>query len=140
MDLNIHLTDTLRNLTSHQMVKSKVGCVFPMVIVSILLHAEFGWNNHREDAPSLCWWRVGESFCHQPVVNKKLFRRNRNGSKFPFLHIFLFYPIRWYSTRWKRTPSGSWIMTHDKSPVLLYLKSLNYWAGFQFRWLKIGRD
>ena len=29
----------------------KVGCVFPMVIVSILPHAEFGPNDHREDAP-----------------------------------------------------------------------------------------
>ena len=30
---------------------SKVGCVFPMVVVSILPHAEFGPNDHREDAP-----------------------------------------------------------------------------------------
>ena len=29
---------------------NKVGCVFPMVVVSILLHAEFGPNDHREDA------------------------------------------------------------------------------------------
>ena len=29
----------------------KVGCVFPMVTVSILLHVEFGRNDHREDAP-----------------------------------------------------------------------------------------
>ena len=29
----------------------KVGCVFPMVVVSILPHAEFGQNDHREDAP-----------------------------------------------------------------------------------------
>jgi len=31
--------------------KNKVGCVFPMFVVSILPHAEFGSNDHREDAP-----------------------------------------------------------------------------------------
>ena len=34
----------------------KVGCVFSMVIVSILPHAEFGPNDHREDAP---YFRIG---------------------------------------------------------------------------------
>ena len=29
----------------------KVGCVFPMVDVSILPHAEFGSNDHQVDAP-----------------------------------------------------------------------------------------
>ena len=29
----------------------KVGYVFPMVVVSILSHVEFGPNDHREDAP-----------------------------------------------------------------------------------------
>ena len=29
----------------------KVGCVLPMVVASILLHAEFGPNDHREEAP-----------------------------------------------------------------------------------------
>ena len=28
-----------------------VGCIFSMIIVSILLHAGFGPNEHREDAP-----------------------------------------------------------------------------------------
>ena len=32
---------------------SKVGCVFPIVVVSILPHAEFGPNEHREDASHL---------------------------------------------------------------------------------------
>ena len=27
-----------------------MGCVFPMVVVSIQPHAEFGQNDHREDA------------------------------------------------------------------------------------------
>ena len=27
-----------------------VGCIFPMVVVSILPHAEFGRNDHQEDA------------------------------------------------------------------------------------------
>ena len=32
---------------------SKVECIFLMVIVSILLHAEFGPDDHWEDAPTL---------------------------------------------------------------------------------------
>ena len=28
----------------------KVGCLFPMVVVSILPHADFGPNDHRDDA------------------------------------------------------------------------------------------
>ena len=31
-------------------LETKVGCVFPMVAVSVLPHAEFGPNEHREDA------------------------------------------------------------------------------------------
>ena len=30
---------------------TKVGCVSPMVVVSIVPHAEFGPNDHMEDAP-----------------------------------------------------------------------------------------
>ena len=30
---------------------SKEGCVFPMVVVSLLPHAELGPNDHREHAP-----------------------------------------------------------------------------------------
>ena len=41
-------------LVSKSLVSSsKVGCVFPMVIVSILSQAEFGPNDHRVDAPTL---------------------------------------------------------------------------------------
>ena len=29
---------------------TKVGCVYPMVVVSILPHAEFEPNDHQEDA------------------------------------------------------------------------------------------
>ena len=29
---------------------NKVGCIFPMVVVSILPRAEFGPKDHREDA------------------------------------------------------------------------------------------
>ena len=39
---------TLNSLLLEQ--RSKVGCVFPMVVVSILPHAEFGPNDHRKDA------------------------------------------------------------------------------------------
>ena len=34
---------------------NKVGCVFPMVVVSILHHTEFGRKNHREDASHFIW-------------------------------------------------------------------------------------
>ena len=30
---------------------TKVGCILTTVIVSILPHAEFGRNDHREDTP-----------------------------------------------------------------------------------------
>ena len=30
---------------------NKVECVFPLVIITILPHAEFGQNDHWEDAP-----------------------------------------------------------------------------------------
>ena len=33
----------------------KMGCVFTMVVVSILPHVEFGPNDHREEAPSLLY-------------------------------------------------------------------------------------
>ena len=33
----------------------KVGCVFLMFVVSMLLHAEIGRNNHREGAPHLLY-------------------------------------------------------------------------------------
>ena len=36
----------------------KVGCVVPIVVVSILLHAEFGRNDHPEDAPHFSKSRV----------------------------------------------------------------------------------
>ena len=40
-------------------LKDKVGCVFPMVIVSMLSHAEFGPNDYGEDEPH---FRNSDSF------------------------------------------------------------------------------
>ena len=34
-------------------IPCKVGCVFPMVVVSIKLQVELGSNDHREDASHL---------------------------------------------------------------------------------------
>ena len=48
----------------------KVDCVFPMTIVSMLLQAEFGHNDRREDTP------------HFTVVKQKL-------SQFWYIHIRL---------------------------------------------------
>ena len=33
------------------LIKKYRGCVFPMVVISLLPHGEFGRNDHREDAP-----------------------------------------------------------------------------------------
>ena len=35
---------------------SKVGCVFPMVVDSLLFQAEFGPNDHQEDATHFNSW------------------------------------------------------------------------------------
>ena len=39
-----------RTVQPHKFWLYKVGCIFPMVVVSMLTHAEFGPNDHREDA------------------------------------------------------------------------------------------
>ena len=49
---------------------TEVGCVFPMVVVSILLRAEFGRNDHREDAPH---FRCGLNLKIQKDVTVKTF-------------------------------------------------------------------
>ena len=41
----------LRSQNLHFISSSKVRCVFPMVIVSMLPYTEFGPNDHRVDAP-----------------------------------------------------------------------------------------
>ena len=50
---NFHYSDKNLGLqlSSGSSFYSNVGCVFPVVTVSILLHVEFGRNDHREDAP-----------------------------------------------------------------------------------------
>ena len=40
---------------AQEVKKYKVGCVFLMVVVSMLLHAEIGRNDHRVGAPTLPW-------------------------------------------------------------------------------------
>ena len=35
--------------------KSKVGCVFSMIVISTLLQEEFERNDHREDALHFIW-------------------------------------------------------------------------------------
>ena len=41
-----------------ELVWFKGGCVFPVAIVSMLPHAEFGPNDHREDAPHFSFYRT----------------------------------------------------------------------------------
>ena len=47
---------------------SKVGFVFPMVIVSILPHEEFGPNDHRKDAPHVTYSKWGFTSQNQGAV------------------------------------------------------------------------
>ena len=50
--------DTLLNTVTDEgrfKISYKVGCVFPMVIFSILPHAEFGPNDYQEDTPHFSW-------------------------------------------------------------------------------------
>ena len=46
MGLNI-----ISNFNFELILTSKVGCVFPLIIIPILPQAEFGPNDHQEDAP-----------------------------------------------------------------------------------------
>ena len=48
-DKNVQLHFPIDFITADKV--SKVGCAFPMAIVSVLLHAEFRRNDHREEAP-----------------------------------------------------------------------------------------
>ena len=64
------------NISSEKLflAQSTLGCVFPMVAVCILLHAEFGSNHHREDAPhfikpSIDWRMKAADFEHILKVN-----------------------------------------------------------------------
>ena len=48
--LNAELLSSIKT-NIDQGISAKVGCPFPVVLVSILPHAEFGPDDHREDAP-----------------------------------------------------------------------------------------
>ena len=48
---NFILSSRTRNMERH-----KVGCVLQMVVLSILPHAEFGPNGHREGTPHFTFW------------------------------------------------------------------------------------
>ena len=39
----------------------KVGCIFLMVVVSILSHVEFGQNDHWKDAPQFTCMKLSEN-------------------------------------------------------------------------------
>ena len=63
------------------MIINKVGCALPMVVVSILLNAEFGGIDHREDAPHFrsFLFRIGYL---KTESQKKTTRLKDNGCKF----------------------------------------------------------
>ena len=66
----------------------KAGCIFPMVIVSLLHHAKFGRNHHREDAPHCTL-----SMSHSPHLLAAGPKRNaKNG--------YLFRKDLWFFSVW----------------------------------------
>ena len=73
-------------------VNHKVGCVFPMVAVPILPHAEFGRNDHREYAlhfiKSMSLFFINRSYGmnpenHRNVISVASFYSNRLNSRKP---------------------------------------------------------
>ena len=52
---------------------TKVGCIFLMVVVSILPHTEFGPNDHREDVPHFTYLSGGTTSFEQKWVNSASF-------------------------------------------------------------------
>ena len=51
VDLNLSREQPYYKYNKCYLTLRKVRCIFPMVVVSILLHAEFGLNDHRESVP-----------------------------------------------------------------------------------------
>ena len=52
---------------------TKVGCIFLMIVVSILPRTEFGSNHHREDAPDFTYLSGGTTSFEQKWVNSASF-------------------------------------------------------------------
>ena len=67
----------------------KVGCVWPMVVVSILPQAEFGWNDHRKDAPHC------RTTPKRPKLEKKLKNMFQEGNGAMYDEYVNSY-IHWY--------------------------------------------
>ena len=55
----------------------KVGCVFPVVVVSILPYADLGPNYHREDAPHFTIFINVKSYYLNTTRKKKKTRTRR---------------------------------------------------------------
>ena len=58
-----------RHMKVSQFLNSKEGRVFPLVVVSILPHAEFGPNDHWKDAPDF-------SFMSSSIQSQFIFETN----------------------------------------------------------------
>ena len=108
----------------------KVGCVFPMVVVSILLQIEFGSNDHREDAPHFI------ISCHDQnrilenssILGKSsisdVFSRNRSDSWPRNLPIGL-----------KTFANGFWKVRYFDTLSFVISKSYHYRSGLSYnRW------
>ena len=61
-----YLDEHLRSGSEY--LKTKVGCVFPMGVVSILPHAELGPNVNREDEPHFSFILDGEILIHSKSI------------------------------------------------------------------------
>ena len=104
-----------------QIFSHKMGCVFLMVDVSLLPHAEFGRNDYREDAPhfsfyrqhkSPTWSRAPTSFVSYMTplyfVLSNLLIGNVTDTVQVCLRI-LFVRIRKWKTGFSNSLMGSWL-------------------------------
>ena len=88
-----------------QIEKSKVGCVFPMVAVCILLHAVFGRINYRDDAPHCKKMNIGHSFGRFLRKNNEFRTENRfNHHEMMIAIVFIFDNLRTHCVPWATFP------------------------------------
>ena len=72
----------------------KVGCVFPMVDVSILLHAEFGQIDHRKDA---LHFTIRDKYCLSSYIQSTQVQTSFSLAKCSeFCLLWRFWVSQWY--------------------------------------------
>ena len=61
-ELKVNIKPIIRFQAGLEIKKNKVGCVIPMAIVSLSPHADFGPNDHWEDALHFITFAIGHDF------------------------------------------------------------------------------